>query len=127
MVVDCRAAARSGRHAAGGAAMALACQRAAWEYRLVGELEEPRASMLRWLAGYRHPRFDDDRRAAMLVSRCDRAGGSLPLGVLLEPDDGDITVPAVVFHLLWHQRLRVNMSVPLSEASRVWEPRTEPV
>lgn len=128
VVIDSRAMRGSTRRTdAGCAAMALACEQAEWEYRLLGELEEPRASTLRWLAGFRHPRFGDDRRAAALDSRCEKAGGSVPLGVLLHPEDGDMTVPTVVFHQLWHQRLLVDVSVPLSEASQVSVPGAEPV
>ncbi len=38
---------------------AAACQVTGWEYRLVGEPDPVWAANLRWLAGYRHPRFAD--------------------------------------------------------------------
>lgn len=126
VVVDCRSTAPVGRRDAGCAAMAQACELMEWEYRLVGELDEPRGSTLRWLAGYRHPRFADDRRAGLLRSWCKDGGGSVPLGALLARADGDLVMPTVLFHLLWHQLLRVEPVELLSEASPVMLPRAEP-
>ena len=126
VVVDCRSTAPFGTPDAGCVAMARACELLEWEYRLVGELDEPRASTLRWLAGYRHRRFADDRRAAMVRSWCDASGGAVPLGALLDRADGDVVMPTVVFHLLWHSELRLDLSVPLSEASGVSMRRAEP-
>ncbi|MGH3615267.1 MAG: hypothetical protein ACRDRK_22260 [Pseudonocardia sp.] len=97
-----------------------------WEYRLVGELAEPRGGTLRWLAGYRHPRFADDRRAALLRSWCADGGGSVPLGALLARAEGYLVMPTVLFHMLWHQQLRVEPAELLSEASPVMLPRADP-
>ncbi len=126
VVVDCRSTAPLGRPDVGCAAMARACERMEWEYRLVGQLDEPRGSTLRWLAGYRHPRFADAGRAATLRAWCDDVG-SVPVGALLARAGGDLVMPTVLFHLLWRQQLSMEFSVqPLSEASRVRLPRVEP-
>ena len=73
-----------------------------WEFRLVGEPDPVWAANLRWLAGYRHPRFADPVVEEQLV------------GVLAEPKPlaeaarqfGDpMRVMPVLFHLFWLGRL----------------------
>jgi hypothetical protein len=59
VVIDIRAAARIGeKDVAVFAATAQVCAQVGWEYQRAGELGPVRAANLRWLSGYRHPRFD---------------------------------------------------------------------
>jgi hypothetical protein len=56
--VDCRPAKRRGpRDAAKFEATGQARARVGWEYRLVGVAEKIVTANVRWLAGYRHPRY----------------------------------------------------------------------
>jgi hypothetical protein len=48
------------------AATERACRAVGWEFRRVAAIEAVRASNLRWLAGYRHPRCMDTARANSL-------------------------------------------------------------
>jgi hypothetical protein len=58
LVVDCRPAdRRPSRDLAAFEATRRACALAGWEYRLVGALDPVATANLRWLAGYRHPRY----------------------------------------------------------------------
>ena len=69
---------------------------------------------LRWLAGYRHPRFGDEQLEATLL---EIFASPQPLGVAA-PQAGDpIRVRPVLFHLLWRGRLRGNFSRPLGETT----------
>lgn len=59
LVVDCRPADRvDARSAAPFAAMGRACEAAGWECRLVDEIDPVPIVNLRWLAGYRHSRYN---------------------------------------------------------------------
>jgi hypothetical protein len=58
LVVDCRPAdRRPPRDLAAFEATCRACALAGWEYRLAGALDPIGTANLRWLAGYRHPRY----------------------------------------------------------------------
>ena len=70
VVTDCHTVSKSGvdfRYKC--AVTAAVCQVAGWEFRLVGEPDPVWAANLRWLAGYRHPRFADPV-ASNVVNRC---------------------------------------------------------
>ncbi len=117
VVVDCRPDGRIGpRDAVAFAVTATACAAVGWDYRRAGELDPVRAANLRWLAGYRHPRFADPEVIERLlgvfaVPRPLLAGAELA---------GTVTrVLPVVFHLMWRQGLRADLTVALSEISRV--------
>jgi hypothetical protein len=59
-VTDCRPADKTDANFLHKYAVtAAACQVIGWEFRLVGEPDPVWAANLRWLAGYRHPRFAD--------------------------------------------------------------------
>jgi hypothetical protein len=92
------------------AVTAAACQVAGWEFRLVGEPDPVWAANLRWIAGYRHPRFASPEVEELLVSAFARPG------FLFETarQAGDpIKVLPVLFHLLWLGRLTGDLSRPL--------------
>ena len=67
VVIDVRADERIGeKDAAVFAATAQVCAEVGWEYQRAGELGPVRAANLRWLSGYRHPRFAQPGVAARL-------------------------------------------------------------
>jgi len=80
------------------AATARACDAAGWGYRRVGAVDPVLLANVRWLAGYRHPRFGHGERAELLR------------GVFTTPrrlSDGvaaageRLAALPVLFHLLW--------------------------
>lgn len=97
-------------------ATAAACASLGWEYRLVGGLDAIRSANLRWLAGYRHPRY---RLAGTAAGLADVFRASTPLIAGAELVGDPVAVLPVLFHLLWCQDLLVDLSVPLHAGSRV--------
>ncbi len=120
VVLDCRPDEQvASGDAAVFAATERACASVGWGYRRVGAVDPVLAGNVRWLAGYRHPRFADpvvaDRlRAVFAVPRPLLAGGELV--------GRSMAVLPVLFHLLWRGELRVDLTVPLTDASTVWAP-----
>ena len=111
VVTDCRAADKPDekfRHKA--AITAAACEVIDWEFRMVGDPDPVWAANLRWLAGYRHPRFGDERLEAVLLENF-AAPQSLADGAQLAGDP--IQILPVAFHLLWRTRLSGDLSRPL--------------
>jgi hypothetical protein len=115
VVTDCRPVGKAGTDFLHKCAVtAAACQVIGWEFRLVGEPDPVWAANLRWLAGYRHPRFADPNLEERLVS------------VLAEPRPlveaarqvGDpIRVMPALFHLVWLGRLTGDLSRPLGNST----------
>ena len=67
VIIDVRADRRIGdQDAAVFAATARLCAQAGWDYQRAGELGPVHAANLRWLSGYRHPRFARPELAARL-------------------------------------------------------------
>ncbi len=123
VVVDCRPAERRApRDVAAFAATERACAAVGWAYRLVGAPDPVFAANLRWLAGYRHPRhlvrLGARRLLEVFATPRPLLEGARSAG---EP----IAVLPVLYHLLWLQRLAVDLSVRLDDASLVW-PGEEP-
>jgi hypothetical protein len=118
LVVDCRPEDRiRPRDAEAFDATARACELAGWEYRRVGAVEPVLVENVRWLAGYRHPRFGQAPIAAELLTVfADRR----PLVEGVERVGQPLVVPPVLFHLLWQRRLRTDLSRPLADTSPVW-------
>lgn len=92
------------------AVMAAACQVAGWEFRLVGEPDPVWAANLRWISGYRHPRFASSEIEELLVSAFSRPGF---LAKTARQAGDPIRVLPVLFHLLWLGRLTGDLSRPL--------------
>jgi hypothetical protein len=99
------------RHKA--AVTAAACGVIGWDYRLVGEPDPVWAANLRWLSGYRHPRFGDEQLEELLVSLF---ASSQPLSAAGQAGD-PIRVRPVLFHLLWRGRLSADLGRPLGETT----------
>ena len=92
------------------AVTAAACQVAGWEFRVVGEPDPVWAANLRWIAGYRHPRFANPGIEELLVSAFAQPG---VLSQTAMQAGDPIRVLPVLFHLLWRGRLTGDLSRPL--------------
>lgn len=113
-----------------------ACEAAGWDYEVFTGLTEPRASNLRWLAGYRQDRFAPDGTAAAVLVDSFAPETSLTGGVrraakVLGTDEG--IVHAHVLHLLFTGALAIDLDAPLTQdtllspvgasaAASAWEP-----
>ncbi|MGH3275169.1 MAG: TnsA-like heteromeric transposase endonuclease subunit [Streptosporangiaceae bacterium] len=117
LVVDCRPAdRRNPRDLAAFEATRRACGLAGWEYRLTGALDPVSTANLRWLSGYRHPRYGIPEAAEAL-----RAAFAAPVPLMegAEAAGDPLAVLPVVYHLLWRQELAADLSVPLHPATAV--------
>ncbi|KDN80464.1 hypothetical protein KCH_77960 [Kitasatospora cheerisanensis KCTC 2395] len=101
LLADCPAVAGVGGPAAQRAARVLAqvCEGVGWVYRRLEPPSPVVAANVRWLAGYRHPRFGADGvlREAVLAAFAEPrplADGVAAVGVPLRAGP-------MVFHLLW--------------------------
>ena len=114
VVTDCRPVSIADKDFRRKAAItAAACSRIGWDYRLAGEPDPVWAANLRWLAGYRHPRFADANIEEPLVALFT---GAQPLSAARQAGD-PIRVRPVLFHLLWRGRLSADLTVPLGETT----------
>lgn len=103
-------------------ATAAACARVgSWSFRLVHELEPVRAANVRWLSGYRHPRYWDPVLGPLLQEVF--AGGAELLDGVSGAADPIRGLP-LLFHLLWRGDLTADLGGPLSD--RTWISCGEP-
>ncbi|MDX3588922.1 TnsA-like heteromeric transposase endonuclease subunit [Streptomyces europaeiscabiei] len=113
LLIDC--VGRSGpsaRLAERARVTAAAAEAAGWRYRLAGPPDPVLVANVRWLAGYRHPRYAAGSRMPALME----AFGSPRLAVEAVREFGDpIAVWPAVFHALWSGVLRVRLDEPLHE------------
>jgi hypothetical protein len=117
VVIDCRPVERRGpRDVAKFAATGQACARVGWEYRLVGAADEVVTANVRWLAGYRHPRYHQPGVAGML-RQVFAVPAALMAGAAAAGDP--IAVLPVLFHLLWCHELSADLSVALHPGTLV--------
>ena len=115
VVIDVRADERIGeKDAAVFAATAQVCAQVGWEYQRAGELGPVRAANLRWLSGYRHPRFDQPGVAARLgevfAEPGPLVGGAAAAGDL-------VAVLPVLFGMLWRGELTADVEAGLLGAA----------
>lgn len=116
IVTDCRPAGRSDDEFRYKCAVtAAACQVAGWEFRLCGEPDPVWAANLRWIAGYRHPRFADPGIEDLLIGAFAEPAALAPaaLAKAARRAGDPIRVLPVLFHLLWRGRLTGDLSRPL--------------
>lgn len=97
-----------------------ACEAAGWDYEVFTGLSEPRASNLRWLAGYRQDRFAPADTVATLLADSFAPEASLVGGVrraarALGADES--IVRAHVLNLLFTGALAVDLDAPLTQDS----------
>lgn len=98
------------------AATRLACEERGWGYAVCGAMDPVVAANHRWIAGYRHPRYEDAAVEARLLEIFDPC-----LGLLEGAEDaGDplATLP-VLYHLLWRQDLLIDLTLVLSHRTVV--------
>jgi hypothetical protein len=107
VVIDVRPDQRIGEQdAAVFADTARLCAEVGWEYQRVGELGPVHAANLRWLAGYRHPRFAQPGLAARL-GEVFAEGAPLLSGAAASGDP--VAVLPVLFGMLWRGELTAEL------------------
>ena len=91
-----------------------ACTAIGWTFCVVGEPDPVWAANLRWLAGYRHPRFGDEHLESKLLElfACPQT-----LGKAAQQAGDPIRVRPTLYHLLWRGRLNGELDRPLGETS----------
>ncbi len=103
------------------AATARACELAGWSFRRVGAIDPVLLANVRWLAGYRHPRYHLEPVATRLL-----AAFAEPTALFAGAERvGDhLAVLPVLYHLLWRRLLDVELGLaPLGPHSAVRAPR----
>jgi hypothetical protein len=103
------------------AATAVMAGQAGWAYDRVGELPAVRAANLRWLAGYRHPRY---ARGAVMAALEEVFAEPGPLRAGAARAGDPLAVLPVLFAMLWRGGLFADLdSRVLDPASTVWAAR----
>ncbi|MGW3828233.1 TnsA-like heteromeric transposase endonuclease subunit [Streptomyces sp. NPDC005071] len=102
----------SARLASRAAVMEAAAAAVGWQYRVLRPPEPVVAANLRWLAGYRHPRYRGGELAGR-AAEVFRRPRPLIEGVRELGDPAQVL--PVVFHALWHGDLSAPPDVPLHE------------
>jgi hypothetical protein len=107
VVIDVRPRQRIGdKDAAVFAATARFCAQVGWEYQLAGELDPVRAANLRWLAGYRHPRY---AQPALMARLRDVFAAPAPLLAGAAAAGDPVAVLPVLFGMLWRSELAAEL------------------
>jgi hypothetical protein len=88
------------------AATAAVAGQAGWEYDRIGELPPVRAANLRWLAGYRHPRY---ARAAVMAALGEVFAKPGPLRAGAAAVGDPVAVLPVLFAMLWRGTLAADL------------------
>ncbi len=111
VVIDCRPADRiKPRDAVAFAATLRACGELGWTYRLVSGHDPIWLGNLRWLAGYRHPRYRVGPVAAALR---EAFAEPRPLIEGAQSVGDPIAVLPVFYHLVWCGELAVDLALRL--------------
>jgi hypothetical protein len=101
-----------------GAALAKqACQELGWRYAVAFELPHVHAANLRFLSDFRRDIAGIEEHAPRLL---DLAREPVELGRLHKLASACEGALPVLFHLLWHQRLRVDLAQPLTPTTAVF-------
>jgi hypothetical protein len=115
LLADCPGSPGAGgvRALRAGGAVAAVCEAVGWSYRRLGPPDPVLVANVRWLAGYRHPRY----RGSPVVEAAvvDAFAEARPLIEGVRAVGDPIVVWPVVFHALWSGRLSVVLSRPLHE------------
>ncbi|WP_371476392.1 TnsA-like heteromeric transposase endonuclease subunit [Kitasatospora sp. NBC_00315] len=113
LLADCPGTPGAGGVAAQRAAAAVseACARVGWVYRRLRAPDPVVVGNVRWLAGYRHPRFRGalEVEAAVMEAFADPR----PLVEGVRAVGNPLVVLPVVYHALWARRLRAPLDRPL--------------
>lgn len=122
VVIDVRAAERTGPDAEVFAATGRACERVGWKYRRAGVVDLVLLANVRWLAGYRHQRCLNAVHAAAMQ---DALATPRALGEAVRAVGDRIAVLPTVFHLMWSGAIRADLHrAPMSTATTLtWKTR----
>ena len=90
--------------------------RSGWGYDRVGELPAVRAANLRWLAGYRHPRF---ARAAVMAALGEVFAEPGPLRAGAARVGDPVAVLPVLFAMLWRGALAADLDGRVLDSATV--------
>jgi hypothetical protein len=96
------------------AATAQVCAQVGWDYQRAGVLGPVQAANLRWLSGYRHPRFAQPGVAARL-GEVFAQPGPLLAGAAVAGDP--VAVLPVLFGMLWRGELAADLEHDLVGAA----------
>ncbi|MDQ8708325.1 TnsA-like heteromeric transposase endonuclease subunit [Streptomyces sp. LHD-70] len=115
MLADCPSHAEAGgqRARTAVAVMAEACAQVGFVYRRLERLDEVVEANVKWLAGYRHPRYRG--RTGLLEKVVEAYQRPRPLIEGASVVGDPIEVLPVVFRALWGGRLTAPLDVPLHE------------
>ncbi|MFG2844184.1 TnsA-like heteromeric transposase endonuclease subunit [Kitasatospora sp. NPDC048296] len=89
------------------AATARACELAGWSFRRVGLIDPVLLANVKWLAGYRHPRNQQDSVEGKLE---EVFAEPMPLLAGAERVGDRLAVLPVLYHLLWRRVLEVDLA-----------------
>ncbi|WP_329537334.1 TnsA-like heteromeric transposase endonuclease subunit (plasmid) [Streptomyces sp. NBC_01450] len=99
---------------------ARVCLAVGWQFRQVGDLDQPYRANLRWLARYRHRRC---HRAPVADLLREVFAEPRPLFAGAERVGDRLAVLPVLYHLLWRHELTADLtSAPLSADTVVHRP-----
>nr|WP_165455971.1 TnsA-like heteromeric transposase endonuclease subunit [Streptomyces antimycoticus] len=115
LLADCPSHPAAGGDRAQRARVALevACARVGWSYRRLQPPPAVVAVNLRWLAGYRHPRYQGP--PGLRVALAEAFAAPRPLADGAAPVGDPLQVLPVVYHALWSGWLETRLDEPLSE------------
>ncbi|OUC93855.1 hypothetical protein CA983_35825 [Streptomyces swartbergensis] len=115
LLADCPSSPTSGGDRAQQARGALeaACTRVGWSYRRLEPPPAVVAANLRWLAGYRHPRYQGPPGLQAALAEAFAAPRPLADGVAAVGDS--LQVLPAAYHALWYGHLTTPLDEPLHE------------
>jgi hypothetical protein len=85
-----------------------------WSYERVGELPAVRAANLRWLAGYRHPRY---ARVAVIAALAEVFAEPGPLRAGAAEVGDPLAVLTVLFAMLWRGWLSAELDTRVLDSA----------
>lgn len=100
-----------------------ACARVGWSYRRLEAPPAVVAANLRWLAGYRHPRYQGPPGLRAALAEAFTVARPLADGTASVGDP--LRVLPAAYHALWSGRLVMRLDEPLSEQALVCAHRTD--
>ncbi|GGZ30009.1 hypothetical protein GCM10010300_86050 [Streptomyces olivaceoviridis] len=103
-----------------GAVLKAACARVGWVYRRLEPPSAVVAANLRWLAGYRHPRYQGAPELVALVAEAFAVSRPLFDGAASVGDP--LQVLPAVYHAWWSGELVMGLDEPLHGGSLLWVP-----
>ncbi|MFE0385941.1 TnsA-like heteromeric transposase endonuclease subunit [Streptomyces bungoensis] len=119
LLADCPAGqeAAGDRAARAAAVLGAACAAVGFTYRRLLPPDAVVAANVRWLAGYRHPRYRDAGGLEQAVLEAFAAPRALMAGAAAA--DEVLSALPVLFHALWSGRLTADLTRPLGEHTLV--------